>query len=258
MEFANSCGTSLPVEAPTAGGGVVSTEPRTSARSESVSSSMSPIGREGSEETRSRTRTKRSTCASAVAWSKRSAAKTKWPSNPPVTGSELRLSWRSNFAVASTPSTAVIFKSGRLNSAPAIGSTDSATWKSSLADADTTPVTSSNGMSPFANASRSTFRTSETKSPNPAPRSGAVLSASVLTNIPTMSSSCCSPRPATTVPIAKSRLPLNREMRTASAACTTMNNVALCSRAISLSRVAVSALTENSETPAFADICAGR
>ena len=49
--------------------------------------------------------------------------------------------------------------------------------------------------------------------------------------MPTRSSSSASPRPANGVPIATSSVLANRPNNTANAACTTMNNVALCSRA---------------------------
>ena len=76
--------------------------------------------------------------------------------------------------------------------------------------------------------------------------------------MPTTSSRCFSPRPATTVPIAKSRLPPILVIRTPRAACATMNSVALCSRAISLRRAEVAASTVNSATPALVDMCSGR
>ncbi|BCN60284.1 hypothetical protein RE943_35900 [Prescottella equi] len=76
--------------------------------------------------------------------------------------------------------------------------------------------------------------------------------------MPINPSSAWSPRPATGVPTAMSDVPLNRANSIAYAACTTMNNVAPCSRATSSSRAWVCAeMSKRSLAPAL-EATAGR
>src|SRR5690606_17179065 len=96
----------------------------------------------------------------------------------------------------------------------------------------TASTSCSKGMSRRAKARRSRSRAWAMRSAKPRPPSTSVRSTRVLTNMPTTSSRPASPRPAIGVPTAMSVVPDSRASRAASAACTTMNGVALCPAAI--------------------------
>ncbi len=120
-----------------------------------------------------------------------------------------------------------------------------ATWNSGWRAIERAGLTSStsrsNGRSWCAYAARSVSRTRPTSSRKLGSPPVSVRSTSVLTNIPTRSSSASSVRPAIGLPIGMSVPAPSRVSSAASAACTTMNRLAPDSRASAVSRRCVSA-----------------
>ncbi|SLG99850.1 Uncharacterised protein [Mycobacteroides abscessus subsp. abscessus] len=118
---------------------------------------------------------------------------------------------------------------------------DSITWNSGCRAWDraglSTSTSRSNGTSACAKAARSRSRTCASRSVNGVAVSTWVRSTRVLTNMPTRSSSACSPRPATGMPMAMSSAPDSRDSSVAKAPCTTMNRVVplACATRLSLS-----------------------
>ncbi len=109
------------------------------------------------------------------------------------------------------------------------------TWNSGWRAIERAGLTSStsrsNGRSWCAYAARSVSRTRPTSSRKLGSPPVSVRSTSVLTNIPTRSSSASSVRPAITDPMGMSVPAPSRVSSAASAACTTMNRLAFASRA---------------------------
>ncbi|MQY32050.1 hypothetical protein NRB56_76670 [Nocardia sp. RB56] len=93
---------------------------------------------------------------------------------------------------------------------------------------------------------------------NDSPPDTRLRNTSVFTNIPITESNSASPRPATGVPTTMSSVPDNRANNTASAACTTMNNVAFCDRATRTKPRCVTEETGNTTRPPANDATAGR
>ncbi|NIL77567.1 hypothetical protein RhoFasB10_03712 [Rhodococcus sp. B10] len=148
---------------------------------------------------------------------------------PETSNASEMVSCRSKFAMSSTRSMASTSRFGSVMLGRAVCWNSSITWNSGVYAGVRTgsrrSTTRSNGTSACVNASRSVLRTASSRSWNEVDDSIRVRNTSVLTNIPTTSSSAASPRPEIGVPTEMSSDPDSADNRMPSAACTIMNTL---------------------------------